>query len=1426
MNYNTPEKKVKLETARRRERRLLWHANVFIKEALAEDPSTQVYFEWPHPCFGWRQIPMENLAQHLEEAEIPWLPCRIDGCNYGMKDRAGVQFIQKKWLLRTTDEQFHRAFRAKVCPGNHGVHGHIEGSETAESAYYPWRMVQAIVRHWRDQDVPGRHLRLLALREDQPWLADDEEHKTAETAQIRDDFLEDYEVTEGDLEGLTSSSGDQCVSAGDLEGLTSSSGDQCVSAGGTSLSPLVSMVSQYTIQGDFSYDALESILMFASKHINGLTPSHTRWQAGRKNAFVLGAYSHGGFGGISNKTKQLEVLVRYLNAFLRRRLPQGSRSSLMISFDSPALPHRDFHNAKNSTNYLVGVGPYDNGGLWTAGYSSRQPMKRRKTPDGRLRDGFVQPTRHQIVCFDPDVWHASEKWSGFRIVLSAYTTRMTPHLQPEELRQLRQLGFPLPDSSRLLAFPAEGSSEPADAPHELPPGVTKLEFEKWEAQVSKFHKAAGHPTNRNLGRIIQEAGHPQWKVDVALNHVCPACQSLKQGGTSSGQVPPAATHPQYSAWEAVGADVGEWVVPESRTKVKFVVFVDLATKLRVLKPLQTYNLLEMKAESTMDIVTAFCEGWLACFPKPKVLLLDSAKSLSSEAMHGFASSINLMVHLVAEKEHWAHGAIEAVVQDIKHTASAIHLEARHQDPRATLYLATSALNSTEYTAGFSSLQWAFGKQFSLNDEDLRTIHDLEPDVEFARLVTARQHAEAVAQRTRAKRVLTKLGNTTVRQPLRNYNPLDLVKIWRKVWPKSQHVGPRGGFRKSGRPMWIGPGRVVFSEVLPHQAQGDPRRHVVWVLVGTQLFRCSVHSVRPVTETERFQFESVDGDQPSQWKSLEDILPRKEYHDLVDYEPAEDEVEVPDLPREPDSSTIARPPTRRVRAKTTPTVVFEEDAEEPTENGPAAPSASSTTKHTVEVNDYEAPQLKRRKGDEVGELNWVEALQAEARLEEQRLDIFTAMDETEEFLKIEFDIGGELSNRQRKNPERNPVAYMVKKMRDSEVVLTRLPEHERKLFNRAKTKEVDSFITNEAVRKCKDNAEVRHAYSTGRIVKARWVLTWKAVPPEDREEARRDQRENPKTLHGRDGAVKAKARIVLLGFQHPNLLDPSFKTASPVQSSLGRHLLYSMAAQNQWDLEGLDLATAFLQTQPTEADQELWTTGVQELRDALGITEPGIMRILRNIYGSTTAPRGLWLSLNKRLTELGGQPVLGERCLWIWLSKTVMDGDHPKVIGAMGGHVDDFHRIGDNSSEWLDIKKQIDTSYKWGMAKTDSYRHAGTDVSTVVDENNNKMIVVDQTYYTESIADVEISPERIRQDEIMTAKEKEACRTALGVLSWPSIQSQPLLCARCNLLLTELSTDGSMRVAREIQALIGEVRQAPTKLTFRKFPSATHWTQLW
>ena len=84
-------------------------------------------------------------------------------------------------------------------------------------------------------------------------------------------------------------------------------------------------------------------------------------------------------------------------------------------------------------------------------------------------------------------------------------------------------------------------------------------------------------------------------------------------------------------------------------------------------------------------------------------------------------------------------------------------------------LSAAALNSTEYTKGYSSYQWCYGKDYTLEDEDIRTFHDPLQDgnsMSYEALVRARQEAEAIARKTRALRVMSRLKNSTVRQPLR------------------------------------------------------------------------------------------------------------------------------------------------------------------------------------------------------------------------------------------------------------------------------------------------------------------------------------------------------------------------------------------------------------------------------------------------------------------------------------------------------------------------------------------------------------------------------------------------------------------------------------------------------------------------------------
>ena len=209
-------------------------------------------------------------------------------------------------------------------------------------------------------------------------------------------------------------------------------------------------------------------------------------------------------------------------------------------------------------------------------------------------------------------------------------------------------------------------------------------------------------------------------------------------------------------------------------------------------------------------------------------------------------------------ESWAHGISERAVGQIKETASFIQQSLPEQDPVLSLAMATSAMNNTEFVKGYTSIQWAFGTQAELDDGELRQQLSLPLDRqqhEFLRLLNQRQLAEDCARKAKARPVMSKLKNSSVRQPLRTFKMGQPVYIWRKFLPHSVYTGKKGGHKHVGRPRWVGPGRVVFHELVPGQDEDD-RRHVVWVILGNRIYKTSVHSVRPLSEREQILFENL------------------------------------------------------------------------------------------------------------------------------------------------------------------------------------------------------------------------------------------------------------------------------------------------------------------------------------------------------------------------------------------------------------------------------------------------------------------------------------------------------------------------------------------------------------------------------------------
>eukprot|EP00438_Fugacium_kawagutii_P003117 Skav222832 [mRNA] locus=scaffold1338:43482:51341:- [translate_table: standard] len=999
--------------------------------------------------------------------------------------------------------------------------------------------------------------------------------------------------------------------------------------------------------------------------------------------------------------------------------------------------------------------------------------------------------------------------------------------------------------------------------------VSEKERQDWHAKLCHFHRAAGHPSNRNLARILKDANKEPWKIRACMSFRCSACEAVKPGGGASKQIPPASLGRLPRAWQVMMMDVGEMPFWHHKIKLKFLVMLDAATKYKVAVPLSTYGLSKQLNENTADMVEAVAQRWLSIYPKPHVIIPDNANTMTSTAFSDFCSQNNIWLCPPASKEPWAHGVAERAVQEIKTVMEKISLDDVTLSPSTCLALAVAGLNQAENVKGFSPFQWAFGQQFWLTDEDVAThaqLRDDYPFAEFSKLLTNRVMAEMHARKARAENTLTRLQNSSSRQPIREYRPSELVKVWRKLLPHEAHKGKRGGFVKSAKPHWVGPARVLFSELLPHQ-DGHDRRHVVWVVLGGRCLRCSIHSLRPLTEKEQVLHEITSDEQPLKWRSLADLLPRREYVDLIDEVPPDESELDPDqqldadLPEHPNRHTWVSP--TRVHGKRAPK---DEELEPVNVYEPARGSIpdvmmpddettgttevhfsrrSSVTSRTplLERSSSELPAIPQEDDEDLADPTPVtepgmtppgDEVVAEPDNKRARTGsadedelLYAQMEDGHGFvMNIDLDFH---SHRQFKKFVHAPAAFLVSKMRDCEVRYDRLTPDEKILFDRAKHKEVSSFISSAAVRRCLSAQEEDEAKLSKRIMGCRWVLTWKTTPPEDLASSKEEAKTNSSTTTLTScGSRKAKARIVLLGYQHPDLLSEDYKTSAPVQSAVTRHLVFQLVVQKQWQLEGLDLSTAFLQTEQNQEQLRLWTTGVEELRSALNVEKGGVLRILKDFYGSTTAPRGLWKDLDATFCKLGAHRIIGDACVWIWSQPNkhpLNQYDQHEVIGIMSGHADDFNRAGDNSNpRWLEIKSKIDGAYKWGTTKRGSYRHVGADLAEKHHHSCGRYLEVSQDFYVETLQDLNLDPVRM-SDEPLTPKEISMCRAHLGALQWLAVQTQPLICARCNLLLSDLTRSPTIKTAQELQEVINDVRKNPTKLQFKRIPSVQHWQQM-
>ena len=1005
-----------------------------------------------------------------------------------------------------------------------------------------------------------------------------------------------------------------------------------------------------------------------------------------------------------------------------------------------------------------------------------------------------------------------------------------------------------------------GVSEDAAVPLEPAAGVTSDQKDRALAQLHRLHRAAGHPSNRALARLCKDRGMPRWMVDLAKTLQCQACVDTQRG---EQMVIPYALGAKPAPWQIIALDTLELVFPTHRCKARFLIATCVVMKFTGITMVWKGSVGESGIDSGKHLAEAFCEMWLAHRPKPTWVTVDPQTSLSAGAFIDFLQMAGVGVSVTPGEAHWQHGSIEAMIRVIKDTMKKIRNEQPQIEPSTVAALAVNAHNSQYKVSGFSPVQWAYG--YDPNPSMSQPLGPMEfnahkPHAPFSFWETQRlrSDAEDVWRKTQAQAAWTRLTNAAPRKP-REYQVGEWVCIWRKaIWrSRRQSVNPE--------PRFVGPGRVVMVEpaIL---AENKPM--VYWVVMGTQVWRCAPEQLRKASEQEIVLEELADSGQPQDMKEL--LKKTSKVVDTTREGPFP--MEEVGLPETPGSNGVGPTVDERTRAQPSRSWVEDQRAlrdqwHERSMRALKKPRIDQEAwrwKQLVSVNEnrrreglppvmelpeypfedadfaqrgtqffamdgpldqpiseeaYEAVLQKIHELEEVAaatrERNLLREQIAEEKKREKELVqyVIHACENGEEACFVTWYI-----DNFRSFSETGQIYAKQMMASTKEIQFRNLTQEDKAKVEESMAREVNEVIRSKALKVVEDNIPEEDIRS--RCIPMRWLLIWKPF-----DSYQDPKKEDQPGVISSDGMSKAKARIVMIGYKHPDLARRDEKTgktllqtSSPTLSRLGRNLFLQAVANDRHSLECADAKSAFLQTEIHEHKTRLYTQAVDEVAIAMGVKPGTALEVVGNIYGLTNAPRLFWLDADQKAQAIGGVPHGVDGCIWIF-----KDPATGRVVGRIAAHVDDFLIAGDSQSDaWLSIRDKIKHMYKWTPWKKGSFVFTGVMINQLQDYT----IHLTQEHFCHELQPILIENERSRpKDDRMSQKELTQCRGLIMKCQWRALQSAPQYCCRIGLCASSASR-GTIDVLKEANAIAKELKKTSLEgLIFHAFPDSRPWQDL-
>ncbi|CAE7373259.1 RE1 [Symbiodinium necroappetens] len=906
--------------------------------------------------------------------------------------------------------------------------------------------------------------------------------------------------------------------------------------------------------------------------------------------------------------------------------------------------------------------------------------------------------------------------------------------------------------------------------------LTTTELDRLMHHVHQLHRRFGHPSNRLFVKNLIHRNADEKVIAAASKLECDECLE------SQIKMPSPAVNLDKceKLWSCLQVDgfhlrCGDVVY-------HFLLMVDEASGFAVVREMFSHPEEDHRNMSGPEVVHVLQEAWFQYFGYPDTLKLDLEGALRSKVLREACADKGIDL-IPAPAEY--HEMIADVEREIGYVRQ--HLErflrgGAFERPGQAALAAVAAHNTLARVHGFSPLQWALGRDMSLGNR----AHEASGDAisstrttNFAQQGNLRLEAERSFLQYRADQLASRAKNAKVRTQVRFF-PGDMIFYRRYKSPADLPANSWIDRPRLRGARWYGPGRVLACETKVEEGHRKPSQYV-WAICSGRLKKFHSTQLRHASASERLTHEALrDITMPWTLTSLTRLMEKGSYDDETRSRASRN------LPfgrkkrgfqrREPETST--RPPP------------------------PPAPASATRGKESEELLDFpsdeemipdpstrKAPRLQESEaGSHVSEapldvnrlLHDPRYLPAASttRFQEQRRqheqddrpwhvqqgDLLYTAEETESGIySVILDMPA--NDREWKKVLKDPRKFLAKSVQKGvEVSWHRLDDVQRAAMTEAKKAEVDSWISNKVVK-----AALPHI-TRDQALRMRWIYTFKAAEP---------------------GKVKAKARMVILGYSDPSLLDQ--ETSSPAMSRQSKMLFFNYATARRWRVLAGDVKTAFLQAKAPDRRHPLHAQPLPELAAAMNLSEEQMVELLGSAYGLTSAPREWFQDLTSTLRKLQAVPCLSDPCIW-----RLFDASGQKVVGLIGLYVDDILFCGDEACDLY--CSFLHDSYAWSPWESDNFSHCGVRVQQFADAS----ILLDHSEYCAELVQM---PARAKGDDgELTPQETSQARAILGSIQWRASQTAPQHSAKVSYLLSMLATRRG-EVVDMVNKLVREVHSS-------------------